>query len=724
MRYISFCCAFTAIALFSITVTSPSFSFASNGSLFQQQEEKDKKEKKEDEKEKDEKDKEKDKDDKDKDDKDKEKKEGEGTGDGGAGGLTGTKNKIGDGGKGGTVGKTTGQTASGGGGEGAGGMTGTTTKIGEGGKGGTVGQTTGQTAAGGGGEGAGGMTGTTTKIGEGGKGGTVGQTTGQTAAGGEGGVGGMTGTTTKIGEAGKGGTVGQTTGQTAAGGEGGAGGMTGTTTKIGEAGKGGTVGQTTGQTAAGGEGGAGGMTGTTTKIGEAGKGGTVGRTTGQTAAGGGGGMTGDRTLIGGNTGTVGQTGAIDPGTGAGGGGAPAISNNTRNIDLTQPVENQNWYDMAVFSFENAAESNAFKYLYGHVLTENAGFERNLAWVSGIREPRVATRWAVGIEIDASPNFSGDLPLIGDVPVLPNSRGRQNTGPAPGSSPFKGIDNKTINGNFVYYTGELGQRVLKELDERRQAQAAWGAVLKDIPGQSTEISQLAEGGGPAGGGGPQDGSATLQNTLPVGQGGAGGGAAKPDFPSVSGTLIPGVMHLGVGSSADLLNTAQQEGVDVLVVFEVSVDLNARTGTRGNTTQMKLIRVKDGKAIRNGSKLNYINVWRDRQRQKNDSRDPVISEVNKMFSVVDEGEFKMISSDMPNIDGDIAKQRVEHLASEKDGDPLVRLVEIMNYYRQGKISKSFAVSQVALLIGDENAESLFSNDEAERKSAILKWIPDTN
>ena len=394
--------------------------------------------------------------------------------------------------------------------------------------------------------------------------------------------------------------------------------------------------------------------------------------------------------------------------------------NSRNVDPAQPVENQNWYDMAVYSFENGQESNAFRYLYGHVLAEKNGFDSEMGWVSGIREPRVATRWGVGIEIDAANNFTGDPPLVGEVPVLPNNR-RQQSGPEPGSTPYKDVDKESVRGNFIYYTGELGERLLQQLDQRRQDQGAWGALLKEMPGEGVEVSELPSGdGAAAGNSGPRNGAVASMRGVPQ-AGARGNNDAAQSFPSKSGTLIPGVMHLGVGSSSEILESAASEGIDVVVIFEVELSVNPRVGTRYNKTRMKLIRVKDGEVLRNGGSIDYIKVWQKRDRSRNSSGDPIVAEFDKMFAVVDEGDSRLIKSQMPNLSDEIAKQRVEHLAATSEGSELVRLVEIAKYYRSGLISKTFAIEQVSKMVGADKAEALFSGDETERKTALLQMMP---
>ena len=195
----------------------------------------------------------------------------------------------------------------------------------------------------------------------------------------------------------------------------------------------------------------------------------------------------------------------------------------------------------------------------------------------------------------------------------------------------------------------------------------------------------------------------------------------EFTSKSGTLVPGVMHLGVGTSSEILKAAAAEGIDILVLFDIELSVNPRVGTRYNKTRMKLIRVKDGEVLRNGGLMDYIKIWQKRQRSANDKNDVAVNEIDKLFEVVDEGEYKLIKSQMPNLSDEIAKQRVEHLAADSDSSDLVRLVEIMKYYRGGMISKTFAVEQVSKIVGADNAEGLFSSNESERKSALLKWMP---
>ena len=342
--------------------------------------------------------------------------------------------------------------------------------------------------------------------------------------------------------------------------------------------------------------------------------------------------------------------------------------------------------------------------------------------------------------------------------------------------YKDVNTARPDGCVLYYTGEMGEMVIEALDKRRRhGDAFYGELLKDVPiHQPTEpIKQTAAktnsgGGSPTGFG---QASNTKKRNLPGAAVGGGGGAsqpvqppsgfggatppgneaggdaetassgpkeaparvldramgsgesAKPD-PNMTGTIIPGVMLVGVGKKAALVEKAKQMGLDALIVFNVNVSKTRSSGKTSSMTKMTIINLQDSdeEVVYNSKALKDTIV----AEQKEKGLTPVKSAVDAAFKNNADLQFK--AAELPGVLTDDkekgmehVKKRVDSLVENPGNNPLPVAIEILNWHQQGLVDDQLAIDSLNKIFGDDTIGSaLVSGDQRARANAIAGWV----
>ena len=338
--------------------------------------------------------------------------------------------------------------------------------------------------------------------------------------------------------------------------------------------------------------------------------------------------------------------------------------------------------------------------------------------------------------------------------------------------YKNVDTSRPDGVVLYYTGEMGEMVIDSLDKRRRhGDAFYGELLKAIPMQqpaSTTATNRPNGGGGAGagrGGGGNTLARRNQNrNLPgaaVGGGGgpgstpaqpppagnrrspqnpAGGGDApsetakaaparvldramgssesQPPKRDTQGTIIPGVMLLGVGKKAALLEEAKNLGLDALIVFNVKVSKTRSSGKTSSMTSMKIINLQDADEELVYSSKALKDTIVDELQEK--GRTPVKDVVDAAFKKNADSKFK--STDLPEaLNAVNVKNRIDQLAANSKNHPLPAAIEILNYNQQRLAEDQVAIAALNELFGDDSVgDALVSGDQRTREKAIGAWM----
>ncbi len=430
------------------------------------------------------------------------------------------------------------------------------------------------------------------------------------------------------------------------------------------------------------------------------------------------------------------------------------------VDTEQDEEHRfTFYQRANQAFATGNETEAFQYLYAHIITEdNALAEHPVSWYTGINEPRVGLRW--GVAVDYRPRkFDGDPPVFGDAVADSDSQagggGGGNFNPGRGAS---GGNRGNRGGNrppaanaapqaedpneqLAYYTGEFGEKFLQRIETRRaHSQHFWGASLHDI--DATKVFEISDGtdgnrgnrgsrgnrgGGDSGGGrfstdgdqapaqpsssAPRDRRNRNNNDddepkLP---------GFVPEFEADPTSLVPGAIMLGVGRQADMLQKAKAHGIDLLAVFDVQVTVSSRDVPK-NSTMLTVYNVKTGEKVAYTRRLNHMAY----AKSLDDGRDDQIeTELDGVFQEATDINFKATA--LPEIPADKAGQRVDFMLKQDISNPLPVLAEFKVFLEEDLISEDDFVAAAAELIGPGNAAQLVAADIEQREEALREWLP---
>lgn len=449
-------------------------------------------------------------------------------------------------------------------------------------------------------------------------------------------------------------------------------------------------------------------------------------------------------------GTMGPMGPMGPMGGPGQQQAPAIPTPT------------NLKEFAEREFRIGHDSQGFQFMHGWFVGDPDGEEDlDLRFLALTNLPKTSVRIGIGIEYQAPGNLEGAPPTIGEQPnVLAgnNNNRNRNGGPgsgltvgppdagggtvsppgpqgAPGSGGGAASEPSDSLGQFKYYTGSLGEDLVSRLQMLRTSNdAPFGKFLKGItvewPRQaaSSGFAMGYPGGssGPGGAGfnptgasmGPGGGAG------PLGPGGPGGqpapaAGAYPRDPE-SNQLIPGVVWLGKGRQAALVEEAREAGLDFLILFDTAIQVVPSNGQKKNTTTIMLIDVSAVEVreqiVAKSKPLNSVRVWEEQNR----SDEPIEEAIDALFAAAaDKG---MMLSELPSLEPEQAKARVDQVVGDRPEDVLAALAEIKYFHREELINDADLLSAYESILGDsEKAQTLATGDADERLEVIKEFLP---
>lgn len=189
----------------------------------------------------------------------------------------------------------------------------------------------------------------------------------------------------------------------------------------------------------------------------------------------------------------------------------------------------------------------------------------------------------------------------------------------------------------------------------------------------------------------------------------------------GTFLPGVIILGEGKRDELLARAREHGIDLLLIFDVSVPQPPRNGAPYALISLRLVDVSDPDEPRNlttTTQLNSQKVGETRSKQQNDRNDPVEVELDKIFQKVIDESFA--ASALPqNLNEENVSRQVERLIENKKRNPWLSAIEIVGYVRAGFLRESEAQDALIQLLGDES-RVLISGSVRDRKAYLEEHL----
>jgi hypothetical protein len=189
---------------------------------------------------------------------------------------------------------------------------------------------------------------------------------------------------------------------------------------------------------------------------------------------------------------------------------------------------------------------------------------------------------------------------------------------------------------------------------------------------------------------------------------------------AGQLAAGVVMLGKGTNKELLEKAREEGVELLLMFDVNAKRTS-SGKETADTKMRLVDPIGGKDLFTSKKLNNIQVYDAREKPGFKGPDPIDDVVDLLFKSIDEKNYKL--GDFPaTLTAEHVKNRYDKLLTEEHDNPLPVLVELRHYYRMKLLPGKLMFEGYKKLLGDEKAEQLAKGKIEEKREALAEWLPD--
>jgi hypothetical protein len=432
------------------------------------------------------------------------------------------------------------------------------------------------------------------------------------------------------------------------------------------------------------------------------------------------------------------------------GGATDASAGPYGVEPPQPEPPKTLDGKAHLAFQEGRDQEAMLFMFAHAVADpenGAAVLEKYRWARGLKRAVLALRWGLGIEYTVKGRFDADPMPIGRDQDLPDGRqsregrtrvaGQDAYGQAGGSA-GRGAGNQRMAGGegfdatartpretLDYYTGEVGSRVLEEL-QSRIARSYYGDLLKQAAAQGPASSQdeLADGQFSAGGAGYAaygEGPAAG-----IGRGGRptdgygddlGANRDRDEATAGIGQLVPGVTMLGLGNRNELFAKARQQDLDALLIFVVDVERNARNGMVYNNTKLRLFDVAKDEQLAGTRLLNNYKIQVARQKDEDD--DTVAIEIERFFATADE-HFRCI--DLPEqIQSHHVVGHASRLQPRQEENPLETLAEIRYWHWKKLLPDDQLAVNFGRIVGTENGTKLAQGSADERKAIIDKWLP---
>jgi len=289
------------------------------------------------------------------------------------------------------------------------------------------------------------------------------------------------------------------------------------------------------------------------------------------------------------------------------------------------------------------------------------------WVDAIKQPALAVRIGIGIQVTEAKGFSGDPKPIGSDQQLPQVGGNRPSGNAGGGP---------------------------------------GGLGGEMPGMGGEGGMDEMMGGMGGMGGAMGGMG--------GEGGGGGESAKN-----SSAIMPGVTMLGQGTADGILGRAAAEGIDAVLLFDVQVVSVAKVKLVRNTTTLQLFDVASRRKIQSTSALVNILMQNEREKAKKEKKpDPLDTAIEKVIKMLDMS-YKMRK--MPFLTAEIVQSnRLIPLVSDKPSNPLRALAEVMYYHQNKLCPDEDRKTTFDLLVGPQIADKMLNGSKQDKLVAVDVYL----
>ena len=383
-------------------------------------------------------------------------------------------------------------------------------------------------------------------------------------------------------------------------------------------------------------------------------------------------------------------------------------------------------EFASQSFAAGNDKQGIELTYAAAIVDDnyAAILSKYRWVDAIKQPALAVRIGIGLNVTESSGFSGDPKPIGSEQQLPQIGGNRpsgNAGGAPGGfdggipsmggeGGMEGMEGmmegmgggggSSLPADLKKYTGELGEKVVAKLRERIQ-KGEFGTVLQ------TALRSSGGGGGMGGGMGGMGGGMG-------GMGGEGGGGAKN-----ASAIMPGVTMLGQGTTDGILARAATEGIDAVLLFDVQVVNIAKVKLVRNATTLQLFDVASRRNIQSTAVLLNIKMQVERELAKKQKKpDPLDTAIEKVIKMLDMS-YKMRK--MPALTAEsVQSNRLFPLVADKPSNPLRALAEVMFYHQYNLCPDEHRKIAFDQLVGPQLADKLLNGSKQDKLAAVDVYL----
>ncbi len=430
-------------------------------------------------------------------------------------------------------------------------------------------------------------------------------------------------------------------------------------------------------------------------------------------------------------------------------GAGAYPGTGQPAAAAQPT---NLLGEAKLAFSQGNNYDGFQYLYAHYLCGDTGaadVQSHMRWSPALKRHTVAVQFGIGVVYSAPRDYTGNPMAIGNdasnkpqnapatgrrrrggrgggggpmAPMGPMAPGVAMPGVGmPGMPGASGGQSSGVRGTLDYYTGELGETLLTKLEEKLDA-GMFGDVQREmnLPATAPANQGVAAAPGAFPGAPVADGLAGAPGEAAP----AVGGAGKAEL----GAIRPGIIFLGTASSREALDKkAQEQGLDVLIVFDVKVQRSTKSKIVSNSTKISVLLVDRPQEVPIHTSATLTNVKVAAERDKEKDEDPVDQEIDRLIARLEtyttatgaEQTLK-VSPFLDTLQPQHAANRVASLTASPTDHPLAVLAEIKVYHARKLITdQQFQDAAKAML--KDKADLLAKGTEKERREALAALLP---
>lgn len=367
-----------------------------------------------------------------------------------------------------------------------------------------------------------------------------------------------------------------------------------------------------------------------------------------------------------------------------------------------PPPPDNLAGAATLAFRRGEDTEAMNHLYAQALVNSDAGKEVLSkykWVKALRRSKLAVRWGVGVKYTAKGGYGGSPRPAGVEQDLPNSdNDRGGSDSDDDAFAAASFENPTLK----YYAGDIGDELIIRLENRIE-RGWYGDILKqeldgalskgDGDDEFDDYDDDDGGYGRGGGGGAYGGYG--------GGGGRDGGSSreKPDGDLIE-QIMPGVVMIGEASQTVLFKRAKEQGVDLLVIFDVSSEGNARRRIVNTSTRVRLYDVATEKMLKATGSIKNVELQRAREEDPDD--ETIQLEMDKIFSsFVDKAGYTV--EDFPAARNDKVKKAVlgfvKTLIEQPSENPLWKLSEVRFYQSLGLLTDAHVAAANKRIAPDE-------------------------